>query len=171
MQPSFSVKKEIFRLYNKNPKGWYVLIKKDQIGYYDTIIAHEKDVWFIKEEQVNPYELIGFGVKKDIEDDEALKSIRPYQFGFRPLSKKIADEVLESFNNDKSLDRVMSKIIREKPLPINRIKSEFIVQGPVIYPAKPMELVSNQGEIDMKLRAELKKLIYKKYPHLLTTYF
>ncbi len=170
MISSSDVKREIFRLYNKKPRGWHVFIGKDQRGYYDTIVVHGKDVWFIKEEQIKPYELIGFGIKEEMGDNEVLKDIRPYQFGFRSLSKKIADEVIESFSNDKSVDRIMSKIMSEKPLPIDRIRSEFIVQGPVIYPAKPMELVSNQGEIDMKLRMELNKLLYKKYPHLLTTY-
>jgi hypothetical protein len=170
MMPSSDVKREIFSLYNKKPRGWHVFIKKDQRGYYDTIVTHEKDIWFIKEEQINPYDLIGFGFKEEIEDKEALKSIRPYQFGFRPLSKKIVDEVMESLSNNKNMDRIMSKIMREKPLPIGRIRSEFMVQGPVIYPAKPMELISNQNEIDMKLRTELNKLIYKRYPHLFTTY-
>ncbi|MEM3539254.1 MAG: hypothetical protein QW193_03225 [Nitrososphaerales archaeon] len=170
MLPSSSVKKEIFSLYNKDPKGWYILIKKDQKGYYDTIIAHGKDVWFIKEEQVNPYELIGFGVKRELENNEALKFIRPYQFGFRPIPKEIKDEVIKSFNDNKKLNRIISEIMREKPMPIDRIKSEFIVQGPLIYSTKPIELISNQSGIDVKLRMELDKLIYKKYPHLLTTY-
>lgn len=170
MIPSPTIKREIFRLYNKNPKGWYVLIKRDQKGYYDTTITHGKDVWFIKEEQINPYELVGFGVKVELEEKEVLKSIRQYQFGFRPISKKIADEFMESFNDDKNFGKIMRKIMKEKPMPIDMIKSEFIVQGPLIHSTKPIELISNQSEIETKLRMELDKLIYKKYPHLLTTY-
>ncbi|MCP8317029.1 MAG: hypothetical protein H3Z51_09260 [archaeon] len=169
MISSSDAKRDIFNLYNKKPRGWHVFIKKDQRGYYDTIVVHGKDVWFIKEEQVKPYELIGFGIKEEIEDKEAFKSIRPYQFGFRPVSGELVDNIMETFSKGKNLDSVINKIMSEKPLPIDRIKSELMVQGPVYY-TKPINLTSNQSELDMKLRIELEKLLYKKYPHLLTTY-
>ena len=170
MIPSSDVKKEIFRLYNQKPRGWHVFIKKDQRGYCDTIFVHGKDVWFIKEEQVKPYELIGFGIKEKIEDKELFGSIKPYQFGFRQISKEIVNETMDTFTTGKNIDSAISRIMREKPLPIDRIKGELIVQGPVIYPAKPMNLISNQSEVDTKLKIELEKLLYKRYPHLLTTY-
>jgi hypothetical protein len=170
MIPSSDVKREIFELYNKRPRGWHVFIKKDQRGYYDTIFVHGKDVWFIKEEQANPYELIGFGIKEEIEDKEPFKDMKPYQFGFRQISKAFLDETMYAFTKGENIDSTISKIMREKPLPINRIRSELMVHGPVIYPLQPMNLVSNQSELDMKLRTELEKLLYKKYPHLFTTY-
>ncbi|MEM3383449.1 MAG: hypothetical protein QXL52_05535 [Nitrososphaerales archaeon] len=170
MLPSYILKREIFKLYNKDPIGWYILIRRDQKGYYDTTIVHKKDVWLIKEEQINPYELIGFGFKGELENNEALKFIRSYQFGFRPISKKILDDFMISLNDEKNLSKLMSKIIEEDPVPVDKIKSEFMVQGPLIYPTKPIELISNQNEMDVQLKIELDKLIYRKYPHLLTTY-
>jgi len=170
MISSSDVKREIFKLYNKRPMGWHVFIKKDQKGYYDTIFVHGKDVWFIKEEQANPYELIGFGIKEEIEDKESFKDMKPHQFGFRQISKELIDETMDAFIKGENVDSTISKIMRENPLPIDRIKSELMVHGPVIYPSKPMNLISNQSELDTKLRMELERLLYKKYPHLLTTY-
>ncbi|MGQ9470001.1 MAG: hypothetical protein ACUVTD_09350 [Nitrososphaerales archaeon] len=170
MISSSDVKKEIFRLYNQKPRGWHVFIGKDQRGYHDTIVVHGKEVWFIKEEQVKPFEFVGFGVKKEIEDKEVFKSISSYQFGFRPISKELLDETMRALSKGKNIDNVISKIMSKKPLPIDMIKSELMAHGPLIYHAKPINLISNQSEVDIKLRMELEKLLYKKYPHLLTTY-
>lgn len=170
MISSSDVRREVFRLYNQRPKGWHVFIRKDLRGYYDTIFVHEKEVWFLKEEQVKPNELIGYGIKERMEDIEAFESMKPYQFGLRQISRELINETMDAFTKGNNLDSVISRIMSEKPLPIDRIESELMVQGPVILPVKPINLISNQSEVDTKLRTELEKLLYKKHPHLLTTY-
>jgi len=170
MLSSNDVKREVFRRYNQQPRGWHVLVRRDQKGYYDTIFVHDKDLWFIKEEQINPYELVGFGVEREIENKEALKDILPYQFGFRPVSKKFLGEIMDAFSKNERIGGVMDKIMSIKPLSIDRIRSDFLVHGPLVYPSKSLNLISNQSEIETKLRVELDKLLYKRYPHLFTTY-
>ncbi|MGQ9718678.1 MAG: hypothetical protein ACUVWK_02360 [Nitrososphaerales archaeon] len=170
MLSSNDVKREVFRRYNQQPRGWHVFVRRDQKGYYDTIIVHDKDLWFMKEEQINPYELVGFGVEEEIENKGTLKDIAPYQFGFRPLPKKLLDEIMEAFSKNEKIDGMMSKIMSIKPLPIDKIRSDFLIHGPLVYPPKSLNLISNQSVIDTKLRVELDKLLYKKYPHLFTTY-
>ncbi|MCP8310136.1 MAG: hypothetical protein L6M37_01015 [Candidatus Methylarchaceae archaeon HK02M1] len=170
MLPSSDVKKDIFERYNRKPKGWHVLVRRDQRGHYDTIFLHGKDVWFIKEEPVKPYELVGFGIADKVDDEDALSSIKPYQFGFRPIPKKHIAETIKAFRDRRKIESVISKIMTIKPVPFDEITSKLAVQGPILYPNNPINLLSNQDEIDLKLRSELEKLLYRKYPYLLTTY-
>ena len=170
MLPSSDIKKEIFRRYNKKPRGWHVLVRRDRRGYYDTIVVQGKDVWFIKEERVKPYELVGFGISDIVDDKDVLSSFKPYQFGFRPVPKKLEAKTIKAFSDNRNLESLISKIIGTKPVPLNKITGKLALQGPILYPNKPLNLLSNQDDVDLKLRTSLEKLLYKKYPYLLTTY-
>jgi len=37
---SAKIRREIARLYDKDPQGWNVLVGKDRAGFYDMMISH-----------------------------------------------------------------------------------------------------------------------------------
>lgn len=171
MLSSIEIKKEIFRRYNNQPKGWHVLVNKDLKGHYDTIFVHGKDIWFLKEEFVKPYEPVGFGIADTIDYCDALDSIKSYQYGFRPLTKKLLNELEQQSTYDKQgRSNLIKKIINTKPVSLDKINSKIAVHGPMFFPNHPINLMSNQNDLDLKLRIELEKLLYRKFPYLLTTY-
>ena len=57
-------KKEIMLNYNRDPQDWHIMVGKDNYGHTDTLITHSNELWILKEEIINPYKSLGFGIKK-----------------------------------------------------------------------------------------------------------
>lgn len=156
--------KEVTIKYNKDPKGWKVFAGKDKDGYYDLVITHKSQIWLIKGEQINPYKWIGYGVKQSIENEEEINRFSSHQFGFRPFPKKKIEELLETFKNHEKMNKLVEELLKVQPKPIHEIKTPLMVQGPIVYSLKPLEVISEkQKELTKKLKDELEKLIYRKY--------
>lgn len=170
MLPSVELKKQIFRRYNEEPKDWYVFTSRDLRGYLDTIVVHGQDVWLIKEEQINPYESTGFGVRERVEKAEAFRASSPYPFGFRPLPQELVKEMMKAIGRGTDIRESIDRAMGIRPLPIHKIRSDVMMQGPILYSPKPVRITPNQEALDAKLRLELGRLLNRKYPHLLSTY-
>jgi hypothetical protein len=163
--------KEVMRKYNRNPKEWKVFAGKDKNGYYDLLITHKSQIWLIKSEQINPFKWVGYGVKQSIENDEKIKKFPSFQFGFRPLSQKKIEELSETLEDREKMSEFILKLLNTQPKPIHEIKSPLVVQGPIVYSSKPLEIISEeQKRLSNKLKEELERLIYKKYSQTRTLY-
>ena len=168
---SEKIKEEIIKKYNSKPTNWRMVFGKDNHGHYNTAIAHDSESWLIKEEQINPYKSVGYGTKIAI-DTGLLDGISPYTFGLRPLSEKLMRELLMTVNHDNNKFReIFSNIMNSRPVPLDKLDSTIALRGPVVSSGHSMQLISRKHkELDSKLRKDLKKMLYKKYPQTITPY-
>jgi len=164
-------KREIGRRYSVDPEGWQVLYGKNQAGSSDLIVVHGSDMWIIKENPVNPYQSIGLGAKARLREGEEIKSFSHYSFGLRPLPSEQMQELMLRLVSGKSTWKVMREIMAIKPSSPRDIRSPVVVQGPVVYSQKPIEVISEtHRELSEKLDEELEKLLYKRYPERMGMY-
>ncbi|MDI6654425.1 MAG: hypothetical protein QME59_00880 [Candidatus Hydrothermarchaeota archaeon] len=167
IKSSEKVRAEIKSLYNRNPKKWHVLVGRDSRGYTSTIILHADKMWMLKEEQINPYETVGCGLRIEEIDKSLRPFLRdPHSFGFRPVSEERIRDILEADVSDK----VIRKILRKEPVAADRITSPAIV-GPITLPTRQIDFVSEkQRKLDAELGKELDRMIYKKRPDIFLPY-
>jgi hypothetical protein len=171
IRPAEEVKKEIIKRYNADPLGWQVLAGRDLGGRYELLFVHNSDLWLVKEEQINPYKFVGYGVREELEEEEVIKKISPYPFGLRPISKKHVVEMVNAMQNGKNFDEIIKKIMNIKPVSSFKLRSCLAFEGPIVYSSKPIYFISKKHrELDLKLRMQLEKLLAKKYPHVLRPY-
>jgi len=165
------VKKEIARRYSADPDGWQVLHGRNPGGSSDLIVVHGSNIWIIKENAINPYQSIGLGAKGRLEEGEEIKSFSPYPFGLRPLPSEQMQELMLRLLSGKSTRKMMEEMMKIKPSSPRDIRSPVILQGPVIYSQRPIELIGEtHRELSEKLDQELEKLLYKKYPERMGIY-
>lgn len=169
--PADKIKERIIKKYNSDPSEWRVIFGRDNYGHYNTAIGHESDIWIIKEEQINPYKFVGYGTKVN-SDVDILKKISPYSFGLRPISEKQIEKLATGFSlRNNKFKEILSNIMKTNPSPINELNSKIILQGPVVSSDQTTKLISQKNkELDLKLRKELRKLLYKKYPQTINPY-
>ena len=171
MEPAEDVKKEILKRYDSNPSGWRVFVGRDRRGHFDLIVSHDSDMWLIKEEQINPFLSVGFGVRDKVVKFEAIEKISPYTFGLRPLSERQMMKVALALRSNESPSKLLARALMADPVASTEIRSPGILQGPVIHSAKGIELISErQAELDRELRLELERLLMRKYPQTIATY-
>jgi len=171
VEPAEDVKKEILKRYDSNPSGWRVFVGRDRRGHFDLIVSHDSDMWLIKEEQINPFLSVGFGVRDKVVKFEAIEKISPYTFGLRPLSERQMMKVALALRSNESPSKLLARALMADPVASTEIRSPGILQGPVIHSAKGIELISErQAELDRELRLELERLLMRKYPQTIATY-
>ena len=169
--PADEVKKRIVKLYNDDPKGWHMLAGLDSKGYHDLLVIHGSEFWYIKEQTINPYKTVGFGAHGRLEKIPFPQLASNFPYGLRPLNHEQALRLFEALQTGRNLGSVLHSLLSAQPAPISQIKAPMVLQGPILQTAKPIALLSeDQRELDLKLRRELEKLLYEKYPHLLTQY-
>ncbi len=168
---SEKIKEKIIKKYNSNPNNWRMIFGKDNHGHYNTAIAQDSELWLIKEEQINPYKFVGYGTKIST-DKSLLEGMAPYTFGLRPLSEKQIEDLITMINYDNNkLREVFSDILNAKPVSLNNVDSHLTLQGPIFSSNSSMDLISRKNkDLDLKLRKELKKIVYKKYAHIMKPY-
>ncbi len=165
------VKREIARRYSADPGGWQVLYGRSPGGSNDLIVVHGSDVWIVKEDPVNPYESVGLGAKGRLRKGEEIERFSPYPFGLRPLSSDRIQELMARLMSGKGTRETMKQIMKIKPSSPRDIRSPVVVQGPVVYSQKPIELISDSHkELSEKLDEQLQKLLYRKYPSRMGMY-
>jgi len=147
---------EIRKLYEEDPEGWHIFLSRDKKGYYNTSVVHRSDLWLIKEELINPYEAIGYALKTTLQKD--LKISDEISFGLRPLQGEVED-----------IDALL-KVMFQKPLPLSKIKSPYVAEGPYIISTKLGSLAPSQSELESRLSAELDRLVEKRYSYLRRIY-
>lgn len=169
MLPSDKLRRDILKQYDEQPRGWHILTAKDSRGYLDTIVVHGQDVWFLKEERISPYQVVGFGIQYTAK--ESVKRLPGYTFGFRPLSRRLLASFEGAVSQGRQLDEVIMRALRTRPAPWSQITSPVTLQGPVFHLEKtPLLMPAQQKDFDAQLRQEVDRLLLRKYPHLKTMY-
>jgi len=170
LQPSDVIKKQVFKLYNADPTGWRILVGRDRRGFSDLAIMHPPDAWVLKEQIINPYTSVGYGMKLKA-DDLGAASSSPYSFGLRPLSERRLKHIAELIERGGSLDEAMERIMRTPPLayPAALSCSPIMAQGPVMVAQREI-LSHGQKELDERLRTELQRLLVKNHRQTIIPY-
>jgi hypothetical protein len=165
------VKREVMRRYDESPEGWQVWVGKDRKGFLDLLISHGSELWQIKEFQVNPYKVVGYGVSATA-NRPLLPHTSPYQFGLRPLTESRMKELAGSIDDPKTVVDIMSKLLKAKPVPTDEaVRSQAILQGPIMQSSRRLDFMSeSQTQLDRRLGHQLERLMMRKYRHTLTPY-
>ena len=167
--PIESLIPKIMNQYNKQPVGWTVLT--DPKG--NVLVLGPSKGYMLKTISLNPREYTGVGT--EIEDTENLRravELGP-SYGFRPLSSKVAQELISSLNHRGEQSRLISQLLRKEPVPtweLEKKKPNAIVSGPIIAHPNLSAISKSQRELELKLKFEADKLFREKYPHRAAIY-
>lgn len=171
MLDSTKIKREISRLYDKDPEGWNVLVGRDRSGFYDILFSHGTKAWQIKEYQVNPYKFVGLGAKlRNISEPPV--ATPNYPFGLRPISVDLIKELTNAMDDPKIMDEIASKLLSERTVSsIQAAQSPAILQGPIFQSNRPLDALSSaHSRLDEKLRRELRRIVHRDFRHTVTPY-
>jgi hypothetical protein len=166
------VREEIIRKYNKNPAGWHVLVGRDSENYMNSLFLHEKNFWIIKEFPLNPYKFVGFGTKSKLErrgqkrHHEIIEDNNLLSFGLRPLNPKEEKGILSGNFS------IVRELLKRKPSSLEECSSSdsLVMEGPILTYKKEIFISEAQKKLDKKLKTNLRKLIYERYPELMRSY-
>jgi hypothetical protein len=156
--------KKIMDRYNRHPVGWTVL--RDLKG--NVLVTGPKEGYMLKMITINPQEYTGIGVQ--IDNPRELRTLvegAPL-FGYRPLARIQAEELLNSFRNGRHKEGLISEILERKPIPaleIEKKRPSAVLTGPIIAHPDLSTISKSQRELEMKLRIGAEKLFREKYPH------
>ena len=168
METAEEARRQIFRRYEQDPTGWHVFSGKDQRGYHETTVLHHQDIWFLKEEFINPYEPVGFAVKERLETKPG--GVPPVSFGFRPLQRDLLLQGPDKFD-ERLFTQMLDAALIQQPVPLSQLNSPVALQGPFLGYRGPGPLTPyRRNEVDDELGAELDPLIARKYGHLKRMY-
>ena len=159
------------RRYDESPEGWQVRVGKDRKGFLDLLISHGAELWQIKEFQVNPYKVVGYGAST-LAAQPSPAHTSPYQFGLRPLTESRMKELAGSIDDPKTVVDIMSELLKTKPVPTDEaVRSQAILQGPIMHASRQLGLTSeSQTQLDRRLGDQLERLVMRGYRHTLTPY-
>ncbi|MCW3997526.1 MAG: hypothetical protein NWF10_03035 [Candidatus Bathyarchaeota archaeon] len=162
-EPIDLLTKKIIKRYNKRPIGWTVL--QDFKG--NVLIMGPREGYMLKMVMINPQEYTGVGMQ--IENPKNIRRLvkgAPL-YGYRPLPSTQARDLLSSFDNIERQNKIISEILKRKPVPtweIGRKKSNLLLNGPILAHPDLAAISKSQRKLDLKLRIEAQKLFKKKYP-------
>ncbi|MBO3802730.1 MAG: hypothetical protein JTT11_02460 [Candidatus Brockarchaeota archaeon] len=163
LQPAEKIMEEIMKRYDKNPRGWRVYVGKGAGGYQNLLFAHDtgsgSQLFQIKQHYLSPYKTLGLGARME---GKQLPIAESQEFGLRPVPE---NEVLELFDEKLSL-KILGEILSRNPVSISDAsKASSLLSGPIIHVNQPSFFISKeQEELDLRLRLELEKLLWKHYP-------
>jgi hypothetical protein len=168
---STKIRREIARLYDKDPQDWRVLVGKDRAGFYDVLISKGNKGWQMKEYQVNPYKFVGVGSRIPYVAASSLTS-GEYPFGLRPIDLSGVKELASVIDDPKTMSDLASRFLNEKPVSFREaIESPAILQGPILQSSSPLEPLSTaHTRLDERLRKELQRIVNKEFRHTVTPY-
>jgi hypothetical protein len=168
---SAKIKREISRLYDKDPQGWKVLVGRDRVGFYDILFSHRTKVWQVKEYQVNPYKFVGLGAKLRNIPEPAL-GMSDYPFGLRPISGDLIKELTSAMDDPRTMNEIASKLLTERTVSsIEAAQSPAILQGPIFQSNRPLDSLSSAHmKLDEKLRRELRRIVNREFRHTVAPY-
>jgi replication fork clamp-binding protein CrfC len=171
MRDSTKIRQEIARLYDKDPRGWKILVGKDTAGFFDVLISHGTEAWQVKEYQVNPYKFVGLGSRLSNLPTPPFAP-NEYPFGLRPLRSEDMAELAKVIDEPGAMSELASKLLSEKPISSREaLHSPAVLQGPILHSNRPLEGLSTaQTRLDEKLRKELRRIVHKEFRHTTTPY-
>lgn len=163
-QPIDSLSKKIINRYNKQPVGWSIL--RDLKG--NVLIVGPKKGYMLKVVTINPQEYTGVGMEIENPNDIRTLLKGAPQYGYRPLRKGQAKELLNSFQQSQTHNNLLSNILKRKPVPtweLRKNKPSLILNGPIIGHPDLSTISKSQRKLDIKLKIEAQKLFKTKYPN------
>ena len=171
MHDSAKIRREIARLYDRNPEGWRVLVGKDRSGFYDALISQGTEAWQVKEYQVNPYKYVGLGSRLPRLTSSPLVP-QDYPFGLRPIGVEQMTEIASVVVDPKTMSELAAKVLSCKPVSANEaLESPAILQGPILQSTRPLDSLSSaHTKLDEKLRRELQHIVNREFRHTVTPY-
>ena len=171
MLDSTKIRREIARLYEKDPEGWHVLVGRDRSGFYDALISHGTEAWQVKEYQVNPYKFVGLGSRlPSLTSGPLLPQEHP--FGLRSIGMDQMKEIASVVDDPKSMSELAAKLLSRSPISVREaVESPAVLQGPILQSPTPLEALSSaHTRLDEKLRKELRSLVNREFRHTVTPY-
>jgi hypothetical protein len=171
MLDSTKIRREIARLYEKDPEGWRVLVGRDHSGFYDALISHGAQAWQVKEYQVNPYKFVGLGSRLPTLSSNPLIP-QEHPFGLRAIGLDQMKEIASIIDDPSSMSELATKLLSRKPISAREaVESPAILQGPILQSPTPLEALSSaHTKLDEKLRKELQHIVRRDFRHTLTPY-
>lgn len=168
---SVKVRREILRMYDKDPQDWKVLVGRDRTGFYDLLFTHKSDAWQVKEYQVNPYKFVGLGARiRDASADRL--AVGEFAFGLRPIDLDQMKELASVMDDPQQMNDIASRLLLEKPITTQQaVQNPAILHGPIFQSTSPLETLSAaHTKLDEKLRKQLQQIIRRDYRHTITPY-
>ncbi|MHA1265491.1 MAG: hypothetical protein ACTSRS_09675 [Candidatus Helarchaeota archaeon] len=155
---------EIEFKYNQNPKDWSILVGgQDHHGHGNIFISNKVNVWQIKVDSLfkpNPY---GVGMKLgNVEDFHELIRPNDPSFGFRSLLPSHLDLLRRNVERQKPINEVIDKILSTPPVPLNQMKNNHYLMGPILHSSFKGYISERQKELDRKLRKNLNDLLLSR---------
>ena len=159
-KPAKRTFEELTRKYNKNPKGWMMAAGHDDRGYFDIFVSNPNEVWQVKVDSIYKPTPVGLGMKVGgkAEARKVLSDKEP-SFGFRPVSENLIESIVN--NREEDMSSVLSQILKVEPMRLSEIRSPVIAGGPIGHGDK-FRLSKKQAEMDLELRKNLKRLMFKE---------
>ncbi|MFQ6106091.1 MAG: hypothetical protein ACE5QF_00680 [Thermoplasmata archaeon] len=148
--------------YERNPKGWSVLVKESKSGYSDFLISTEDELWQIKVDSLyrpNP-KAIGARIGGRTEARKVASASLP-GYGFRPLPSDILDRFLGGEFEREEFTHAIDSVLSTEPKRLSEIDSPGMIQGPLQFGWKG-QLSEKQRLLDAKLRRSLDRTIFKE---------
>lgn len=160
---------KIFKRYNDHPVGWNVL--RDHKGNF--LILGPGEGYMLKIVPINPQESTGVGI--NVEDSSQIKRLidGAPSYGFRPLSTKQTEKLVNSFRQGENQNKLISKLLEKNPVSIpdlNHKKPTSILGGPFIKHPDLSSISESQRILESKLKIESLKMFKMKYPHRASIY-
>ena len=160
---------KIVKLYNNHPGGWNVLI--DYKG--NILILGPNEGYMLKMIPLNPQKHTGVGMKiSDSNEIQRLLGGAP-SYGFRPLSTRQMERILDSYRQGEEQHRLISKLLEKNPISIPELKREkpkAVLGGPFIGHPDLSTISESQRELEAKLKIESLKLFKRKYSYRASIY-
>lgn len=171
MLDSTKIRREISRLYDKDPQDWRVLVGKDRFGFYDVLISHGPEAWQVKEYEVNPYKFVGLGSKLPSSSSGSLIP-QEYPFGLRAIGLDRMKELATLIDDPKAMSDLASRLLGERPISSSEAaENPAILQGPILHSSRPLETLSTaHTKLDERLRKELQRIVHRDFRHTVTPY-
>jgi hypothetical protein len=156
--------KEIIKSYDKKPKGWQALIRRNPRGIYDILFSNPEEVWLIKVDTIFKPNPIGFGIK--LESPPEIPYVNAPPYGFRPVRMRSLKEMLRNgMPFEMVMDRIIKETMRISPVPSTRIRTPITTIGPYIHHQSGLDILSGKHrELSVKLDKELLRLLRREYP-------
>jgi hypothetical protein len=154
--------KRLSKKYERNPKGWSVLVKENKSGYSDFLISTADDLWQLKVDSLYRPNAKAMGMRiggkteaKSVESDSVPR------FGFRPLPSDILEKLLGGDFEREELTKTIDRVLREDPKRLSDISSPGMIQGPIQFGWKGY-LSEKQEALDKRLKRSLDRLLFKE---------
>ncbi|MFQ6128553.1 MAG: hypothetical protein ACE5QW_06595 [Thermoplasmata archaeon] len=154
--------RKLARKYEKNPRGWSVLVRENRSGYSDFLISTADELWQIKVDSLYKPNASAMGMKVGgrTEARKIAFDSEP-KFGFRPLPPDILDKLLGGEFERQELTRIIDRVLGEEPKRLSEIDSPGLIHGPVRFGWKGY-LSERQKLLDAKLKKGLDKLLFEE---------